>query len=88
MIDLIGYIATAFILISFCVKDMVSLRIINSVGSVLWIWYGISIKSNPTIFVNLAVLVIHLVWLMRRLNPEILTLKDTIKRLWKIRIKE
>ena len=67
---------------------MTPLRIINSMGSVLWIWYGISIKSNPTIFLNLAVLVIHLVWLIRRLKPEILTLKDTIKRLWKIRIKE
>ena len=88
MIDLIGYIATAFILVSFCVKDMTPLRIINSMGSVLWIWYGISIKSNPTIFLNLAVLVIHLVWLIRRLKPEILTLKDTIKRLWKIHIKE
>lgn len=67
---------------------MTPLRIINSMGSVLWIWYGISIKSNPTIFLNLAVLVIHLVWLIRRLKPEILTLKDTIKRLWKIHIKE
>jgi len=67
-IDLIGYIATAFILISFCVKDMIPLRIINSVGSILWIWYGININSNPTIFVNIAVLIIHSVWLIKRLN--------------------
>ena len=65
MIDLIGYLASAIILISFAVKDIIKLRIINSIGSVVWIVYGVLINNNPTIFVNIAVLMIHIWWLIK-----------------------
>jgi hypothetical protein len=65
MIDLIGYLASAIILISFAVKDIIKLRIINSIGSVVWIVYGGLINNNPTIFVNIAVLMIHIWWLIK-----------------------
>lgn len=65
MIDLIGYLASGIILISFAVKDIIKLRIINSIGSVVWIVYGTLINNNPTIFVNIAVLMIHIWWLIK-----------------------
>lgn len=65
MIDLVGYLASGIILISFAVKDIIKLRIINSIGSVVWIVYGTLINNNPTIFVNIAVLMIHIWWLIK-----------------------
>lgn len=65
MIDLLGYLASGIILISFAVKDIIKLRIINSIGSVVWIVYGTLINNNPTIFVNIAVLMIHIWWLIK-----------------------
>lgn len=70
MIELIGYIATAFVLISFCVKEMTLLRLINSGGSILWVWYGFMIDSKPIIFVNLAVLMIHSVWFIGNIKKK------------------
>lgn len=72
MIDLIGYLASTIILISFAVKDIIKLRIINSIGSIVWIIYGYLISNNPTIFVNIAVLLIHFTWLIKnRLNEKL-----------------
>ena len=72
MIDLIGYLAATIVLISFAVKDIIKLRIINSIGSIVWIVYGTLINNPPTIFVNVAVLIIHTWWLIRnKLNNNI-----------------
>jgi len=38
------------------------LRLINSIGSIAWIVYGIGIMAGPTIMVNACVLCIHLHW--------------------------
>jgi hypothetical protein len=65
MIDLLGFIASIIILISFAVKDIIKLRIVNSIGSIVWIIYGCIINNNPTIFVNVAVLIIHSWWLIK-----------------------
>jgi hypothetical protein len=70
MIDLIGFIASAIVLISFTVKDMVKLRVINSAGSIVWIVYGGLINNLPTIFVNVAVLVIHMWWLFKNYSSK------------------
>ena len=72
MIDLIGFLASAIILVSFAVKDIIKLRIINSIGSVVWIIYACLIHNNPTIFVNVAVLIIHTWWLIKnKLNEKL-----------------
>jgi hypothetical protein len=38
------------------------LRLMNSIGSIVWIIYGIGIWAGPTIMVNACVLCIHLHW--------------------------
>ncbi len=65
MIDLLGFVASLIVLISFTVKDMIKLRVINSIGSVVWIAYGCLINNTPTIFVNVAVLTIHTWWFIK-----------------------
>ena len=62
MIDIIGYIGMTIILYSFTIADMYKLRLVNSIGSIVWIVYGLGIMAGPTILVNSCVLCIHLHW--------------------------
>ena len=62
MIDIIGYIGMVLILYSFTITDMRKLRLVNSIGSIFWIIYGLGIMAGPTIMVNSCVLCIHLHW--------------------------
>ena len=62
MIDLIGWIASLVVLSSMTFKTMWKLRLVNSIACVMWIFYGHLISNNPTIFVNFAILVTHIIW--------------------------
>ena len=62
IIDIIGYIGTILILYSFTIENMFKLRVVNSIGSIVWIVYGIGIWAGPTILVNSCVLCIHSYW--------------------------
>ena len=62
MIEIIGWIATIGTLLSFAVKDMYKLRLINAAASMVWIVYGILKVDNPIIVINSAVIVMHLYW--------------------------
>ncbi len=59
-IEGLGYVATIVTLISMMVKDMVYLRVINSVGCLLWIGYGMMSESIPVLMVNTIILGIHI----------------------------
>ena len=59
-IEGLGYVATIVTLISMMVKDMVFLRVINSVGCLLWIGYGLLTESIPVLIVNTVILAIHI----------------------------
>ena len=61
-IDIIGWVATAFTLLSFMATKMSLLRLINFVGCAFWIAYGILDKKNPIIVTNVVIATIHLVW--------------------------
>ena len=58
-VEYIGFLATAFILLSF-VLDGIQLRIINSIGAGLWLLYGIMIGGYSIIFLNICVILIHI----------------------------
>jgi hypothetical protein len=62
LIDIVGYIGMIIILYSFTIENMYKLRLVNSIGSMVWIVYGIGIWAGPTILVNSCVLMIHLYW--------------------------
>ena len=68
MQDILGWIGTALILYSFTLNDIKKLRIVNMLGSIAWITYGIQTGIMPTIFVNVCVLIIHAVWLYKNRN--------------------
>ena len=57
--EIIGWIGTAFVLISFGF-DGSKLRILNSVGAGLWLYYGIVGGSGSIMFLNGSILCIHI----------------------------
>jgi len=68
MEDILGWIGTGLILYSFTLNNIKKLRIVNMIGSIAWIGYGIQTHIMPTIFVNTCVLMIHSIWLIRNRN--------------------
>ncbi|MEO8201947.1 MAG: YgjV family protein [Gemmatimonadota bacterium] len=52
MIDLIGYLATAFFVASYLSKRAATLRRIQSVAALLWLTYGVLIHAMPVIVAN------------------------------------
>jgi uncharacterized protein with PQ loop repeat len=64
--EIIGYLASLIVLISFLMKDIKKLRIINSVGCVLFVAYGILLNfSMPIILTNTAIAGINIYYLVR-----------------------
>jgi len=65
-IDILGWVATAVVVISFTVKDMWRLRIVNSIGTLLWIIYGALKQDYPILAVNAMILMTHFIWFDRK----------------------
>lgn len=69
-IEILGYGATLITLASMMAKNMKLLRILNSIGCILWMSYGIIRNDNPVIVVNSTILIIHLVSLYKTKRNE------------------
>jgi hypothetical protein len=65
MIEVLGWIATAVVVGSFAIQDVRKLRIINMIGSMLWIAYGFLKQDNPIIFVNISIIIMHTYWFIK-----------------------
>jgi uncharacterized protein with PQ loop repeat len=59
-IKIIGFIATIITIISFTFKDILTIRIVNVLGSFVWLVYGFYTKDHPVILVNLSVIIIQI----------------------------
>ena len=65
ILELIGYIGSAFVLISFLMATVIKLRIINSIGSLISVAYGFFIHAYPTVVMNACLLIINIVYLVK-----------------------
>jgi uncharacterized protein with PQ loop repeat len=57
--EIVGYLASLFVLLSFLNKDLRKLRIVNSIGCALFVTYGVLLGSIPIIITNLAILFVN-----------------------------
>lgn len=64
-IELIGYLASAFVLISFVMKEMKPLRIFNIVGCGFFVAYGVLLLSWPIIVTNSTIVCVHVFYLLK-----------------------
>ena len=60
----IGFLAQAFILISFSVSNLKKLRLLNIVGGLSWMTYGLLVGSMSIIVGNILMVVVHIVMLV------------------------
>lgn len=66
-VEIVGYVASLFVLVSFLMKDIKKLRLINSVGCMLFVVYGILLNfSIPIILTNTAILIINALALLKK----------------------
>lgn len=62
--ELIGYFASLGVLVSFFMKDIRRLRVINTIGCILFVAYGIMLHySIPIIITNVAITAVNLYYL-------------------------
>ena len=79
VIEAIGYIGSALVLVSFLMSSVVKLRIVNTVGSLIFAVYALIIKSYPTAIMNICLVCINLYYLWK------LRHKDSSYRLVELR---
>lgn len=67
LIDLFGYSATFVLMISFTMKNIFSLRIINSIACLLFIAYGFLLSvSWPIIISNAFIFLINIYYVKKK----------------------
>jgi hypothetical protein len=66
--ELIGYSASALVVISLAMSSLIRLRIVNLVGALVFSLYGVLIGSLPVLVTNLAIAGIDVWYLQRDLS--------------------
>lgn len=65
LIELFGYLGSFLVLISFLMTSVVKLRVINTIGSVIFMIYALIIKSYPTAVMNGALVIVNIYYLYK-----------------------
>ena len=60
MIEILGIVASLFIILAFLFKDVRIIRILDTVGALLYVIYGILINSWSNIFLNTVLILIQI----------------------------
>lgn len=61
--DWVGYLASALVLVSFLMKNLKNLRLVNTLGCSAFVVYGFLLGSVPVIVTNLAIIGINFYYL-------------------------
>lgn len=64
-IEMLGYVATFFVATSFLFKSIINLRIVNTIGAVLFVIYGVIIAAYPVALLNGFLVCVNLYQLYR-----------------------
>ncbi len=70
IIETIGYLGSALVLVSFLMASVVKLRVINSAGGLIFAVYALLIHSYPTALMNFCLVGINLYYLARLRHPD------------------
>jgi uncharacterized protein with PQ loop repeat len=65
--SIIGYSASAFLILSFMFKDITKLRITNTIGCLLFVAYGVLLDMNwPIIIPNVFICAVNVYHLLKK----------------------
>lgn len=70
MVELIGYIASALIVLSLAMTSVVRLRIISLLGSITFSVYGFLISSPPVIITNMSIAILNIYFLFKEFTKK------------------
>lgn len=65
---IIGYIASIILAISLLIKSLIRLRVLNGIGALIYVMYGILIKAYPVAVLNGIIFFIDLYFLLQMLK--------------------
>ena len=70
-VEIIGYVGSALVLVSFLMASVVKLRVVNAIGSGIFAAYALIIHSYPTMIMNICLVLINLyyLWKLRNRDP-------------------
>lgn len=63
--EVIGYLGMFFVILSFLLKNMTWLRLLNMIGGSLCMIYGFVTKTYPTAILNLILVIINFCFLIK-----------------------
>jgi hypothetical protein len=64
----VGYLAMTVLLVSFMMKNVTKLRVINSIGCLFFVIYGSLISQYPIVITNAAIILINFYYLFFKKN--------------------
>lgn len=64
-IELLGYLASSIVAVSFLMKSITKLRLINTIGAILFVIYALAIQAVPVALINLFVVCVNLYYLAK-----------------------
>ena len=59
-VELVGYLASILIAIPLTMTDMYKLRIINSIGCLMFVIYGLNVGAYPVALANTIIIIINI----------------------------
>ena len=71
--DIVGYLSTILILVSFLMTSVVKLRIVSAIGSGIFVVFAVATKSYPTAIMNFGVVLINIYNVIKLLRASKLT---------------
>ena len=64
--EIVGYLACAGVIVSFLMKEIKTLRTVNTVGCLLFVVYGVLLNySLPIIITNVTIVVVNIYYLLK-----------------------
>ena len=65
MIEVVGILASMLVLVSMCVKSSnnrgnIIMRIINTAGSIFFVYYGLVLSAYSTAFLNIGAVIVNI----------------------------
>ena len=70
ILELIGYLGSALVIVSMLMTSVVKLRIINTIGSIIFCGYALAIHSYPTAAMQVCLIIINIINLYKLNNTK------------------
>lgn len=74
ILQAVGYFSTVLILISFLMTSVLKLRLVNLIGSAIFVVFAFLTQSYPTAIMNVGLCIINIYFIIRLLRSKRLTL--------------